>query len=59
MKDWNGFDAGCQLVMGSAAEVHLMLLGGVQCGAFCKSLREGGRRCGGLLPAGLRISYIW
>jgi hypothetical protein len=45
--------------MDSAAEVHLMMLGVVQCGAFCKSLREGGRRCGGLLPAGLRISYIW
>jgi hypothetical protein len=29
-----------------------MMLGVVQSGAFCKWLREGGRSCGGRLPAG-------
>jgi hypothetical protein len=41
MKDWNGFDAACQPVMGSAAEVHLMVLGVIQGGCILQIAAEG------------------
>jgi len=59
MKNWNGIDAGCGLVMNGAAEVRGMRLVTAWCGEAGGVAGGDAGGAAGLLPAGLRGGFIW